>query len=134
MAGLPPRAARPGFRAVAAGLVAIVVVAGVWGRARRAREAPPPEAAVRAPSFDPAATFRERCLPCHRLGGEGGSFGPNLDRVAPALTPALVRDWILAPDALDPETRMVPARGLSRADAESLAEWVVATAKGRTWP
>ena len=39
------------------------------------------------------------CLGCHKVGTEGGAIGPDLTHVGSRLSPALIRESILTPDA-----------------------------------
>jgi mono/diheme cytochrome c family protein len=39
------------------------------------------------------------CLGCHKVGSEGGAIGPDLTRIGARLSPNLLREAILAPDA-----------------------------------
>lgn len=39
------------------------------------------------------------CLGCHKVGAEGGAIGPALSGIGRRLSPALLREAILAPDA-----------------------------------
>jgi mono/diheme cytochrome c family protein len=51
-------------------------------------------------SSDPMAIIRAGgCLGCHKLGAEGGAIGPDLTRIGGRLSPSLLREAILAPDA-----------------------------------
>ncbi|MDX1661629.1 MAG: cytochrome c [Gemmatimonadota bacterium] len=81
------------------------------------------------PPPEPAELYHEHCLPCHRLGGEGGIYGPDLDRVGEKLSPSFVAAYIRAPSALERDARMPPSIGLSREQIESLAAYVVEEAR-----
>lgn len=75
--------------------------------------------------------YAERCTACHRLGGEGGTYGPNLDRVGRVRTAAYVHQYVESPTSLNPDARMPPAAfGLSHEEVEDIARYVVATALG----
>lgn len=91
---------------------------------------PPP------PPRDPAVLFAEWCSACHRLGGRGGTWGPDLDRVGRSLTERAIRDWILDPAALDPDARMPRTPGMTPAEARAMARYVVRAAghPGRVAP
>jgi mono/diheme cytochrome c family protein len=55
--------------------------------------------------------FRIHCSRCHRLNGEGGAIGPELNAAAnPAgrRDPAWLRAWIDAPSRITPTARMEP--------------------------
>ncbi len=75
-----------------------------------------------APAADASATvrdgfeaFRIHCSKCHRINGEGGSIGPELNAgVNPVeyRDDAWLRSWITEPDAIRPGTRMPPLNPL----------------------
>jgi len=51
-------------------------------------------------STDPMEITRAAgCTACHKVGGEGGAIGPDLNHVGARLSAALIRESILAPDA-----------------------------------
>jgi mono/diheme cytochrome c family protein len=51
-------------------------------------------------SNDPMAIIRAAgCTACHKIAGEGGAIGPELDHVGGRLSANLIRESILAPDA-----------------------------------
>jgi mono/diheme cytochrome c family protein len=51
-------------------------------------------------STDPMTIIRAGgCLACHKLGAEGGAIGPPLSGIGRRLSPALLREAILTPDA-----------------------------------
>ncbi|MFQ5690536.1 MAG: cytochrome b N-terminal domain-containing protein [Gemmatimonadota bacterium] len=84
-----------------------------------------------------ATLFAQRCLACHRLGGHGGTYGPNLDQVGKFRTVAYIHQYMEEPTSLNPDARMPPAVGLSHEQVEDVARYVVATAlegyeRGRT--
>ena len=39
------------------------------------------------------------CTGCHKVGSEGGAIGPDLTHVGSRLSPNLIRESILTPDA-----------------------------------
>lgn len=96
-----------------------------WWRGRHPLEEGPTLASPR----DPASLFREKCLPCHALAGEGGTYGSDLDEVGRRLTRELVAAYIRAPSAIRPDSRMPPARGLTPMEIDSLADYVVDRAR-----
>ncbi len=77
---------------------------------------------------------RHACAACHIAGERGGYVGPELNGSADRLKPGWVVAWLLAPERWKPGT-LEPDRGLSRADAEALAAYVLSLparrAKGR---
>lgn len=51
-------------------------------------------------SKDPMGIIRGAgCTGCHKIAGEGGAIGPDLDHVGSRLSAAQIRESILAPDA-----------------------------------
>ncbi|MBW2416985.1 MAG: cytochrome c [Deltaproteobacteria bacterium] len=57
------------------------------------------------------AAFRVHCSKCHKLNGEGGSIGPELNAAASPVElrdPQWLRAWIEEPGRIRPETRMPP--------------------------
>jgi ABC-type phosphate/phosphonate transport system substrate-binding protein/cytochrome c2 len=63
------------------------------------------------------------CAACHMSGKQGGYVGPVLDDVGARLRPGWLMAWIQHPTRFRPETIM-PERGLSDADARSLAAFL----------
>jgi glucose/arabinose dehydrogenase len=102
-----------------------------------------------ADSADPdGMTLMERygCLGCHRLGREGGSVGPRLDRDSllirlerdhGARTPAERLRWtaskIVDPKFDNPAAEM-PTLGVAAADAERIAGFLVGAGEGAARP
>lgn len=72
--------------------------------------------------------FRVHCLPCHRLGGAGGTYGPDLGRIGRVRTVAEIHEYAERPSALNPEARMLPVIGLTHEQVEDVARYVRATA------
>ena len=64
------------------------------------------------------------CIACHIAGPKGGYVGPELNGSAARLKPGWIASWLLAPQRFKPGT-LEPDRGLSRADAEALAAYVL---------
>ncbi|MEK7279547.1 MAG: c-type cytochrome [Nitrospirota bacterium] len=62
--------------------------------------------------------FKEKigCIACHRVGGEGGTVGPFLDRSGFRLQPEYIFRWAKNPQAFLKNTKM-PNFGLSDEDA-----------------
>jgi cytochrome c2 len=68
-----------------------------------------PAADAPAPVQQGFAAFRIHCSRCHAVNGDGGTLGPELNRVpAPAGTrdAKWLRDWIDDPSRISPNTRM----------------------------
>lgn len=63
------------------------------------------------------------CNGCHRVGEEGGTVGPALDRAGFRLNAAWVYRWVKYPQAMKPGTRM-PALGVSDADAKAVTVYL----------
>lgn len=63
------------------------------------------------------------CNGCHRVGEEGGTVGPALDRAGFRLNAAWVYRWVKYPQAMKPGTRM-PALGVTDADAKAVTMYL----------
>jgi mono/diheme cytochrome c family protein len=78
-------------------------------RDRFPRLAPPPGASEQVHAGFEA--FRIHCSKCHKLNGEGGRIGPELNAPDAPLAdrdPAWLRSWIESPATIRPGTRMPP--------------------------
>jgi mono/diheme cytochrome c family protein/cytochrome c551/c552 len=59
-----------------------------------------PSAGIAGASTDPMTIIRGGgCTGCHKISGEGGAIGPDLTHVGSRLSPSLIRESILLPDA-----------------------------------
>ena len=59
-----------------------------------------PSAGIAGGSTDPMTIIRGAgCTACHKINGEGGAIGPDLTHVGSRLSPNLIRESILLPDA-----------------------------------
>ncbi len=90
------------------------------------RMAPPPDASaeVRA-GFD---AFRVHCSKCHKLNGEGGSIGPELNAAAKPVQyrdEEWLRTWIVDPSRIRPNARM-PALNPALPDRERTVDQILA--------
>ncbi len=73
------------------------------------RMAPPPDASAQV--LDGFAAYRVHCSKCHKLNGEGGSLGPELNAAVSPLKvrdPTWLRTWIENPSRIRPDARMPP--------------------------
>jgi len=60
----------------------------------------PTAAGIASGSTEPMAIIRGAgCTGCHKVGSEGGAIGPDLTHVGSRLSPNLIRESILTPDA-----------------------------------
>jgi mono/diheme cytochrome c family protein len=64
------------------------------------------------------------CRACHIAGETGGYVGPELNGSGARLRPGWTAAWLMTPQRWKPGT-LEPDRGLSRADAEALAAYVL---------
>ena len=80
---VPPRPAKAKASADSARIADVIAEAGRTGDIRRGAEV----------FADP----RMGCLPCHKVGGQGGSVGPDLSDVGRRLTPEKIVESILWP-------------------------------------
>jgi sulfur oxidation c-type cytochrome SoxX len=67
---------------------------------------------------------RHGCVACHIAGEKGGYVGPELNGSAARLKAGWTVSWLMSPQRWKPGT-LEPDRGLSRADAEALAGYVL---------
>lgn len=68
-----------------------------------------------------------RCAQCHRIGGQGGSGGPDLSRVGanPSRTPEWLKEHIKNPRAHSPSSRMPGFEGkIPDADLDNLVAYL----------
>lgn len=68
-------------------------------------------------------TFRQTCVACHSVNGEGGNVGPALDDVASRLDADYLARWLRDPAALRPGTRM-PQLDLSDQQVDELVTYL----------
>ena len=72
-----------------------------------------------------AAVFKEnQCFECHKLGGVGGNVGPALDDVGARLTPEQIRQQIVDPTSLHPNSSMPPYNELSESELQALVDFL----------
>ncbi len=63
------------------------------------------------------------CAACHRIGDEGGTSGPALDRAGFMSNTDWLYRWIKNPQAIEPRTKM-PALGLTDEDAVAVVAYL----------
>lgn len=72
-----------------------------------------------------AALFKEHgCFDCHKLGGVGGDTGPELDDVGSRLDVETLKQQIVDPESLNPDTEMPANADLSDADLQALVDFL----------
>ena len=74
------------------------------------------------------AAYRVHCSKCHKLNGEGGNLGPELNAPGRPLAdrdPAWLRAWIEEPERIRPNTRMEPLNP-KLPDRERVVEEIIA--------
>lgn len=74
--------------------------------------------------------YRKNCSACHRLGGQGGTYGPDLGRVGRLRTVAYIHQYTEDPSSLNRDARMPAAVNLTHEQVEDVSRYVVATARG----
>ncbi|MCR9140887.1 MAG: c-type cytochrome [bacterium] len=90
----------------------------------------PPEPDLKAPTVVAAAPgspqigdapekYRQLCVACHALGGEGGNVGPALDGVASRYDTEYLNRWLADPAGVKPGTTM-PKLPLTDAERREL--------------
>ena len=72
---------------------------------------------------------RYACTACHRLNGEGGEIGPELDRAGVRLNPEWIYRWIQDPLAIQRDSTM-PAFGLSDHEAKAITLYLMTLQAG----
>jgi mono/diheme cytochrome c family protein len=91
---------------------------------------PPKDATVLAQrGFD---AFRQHCLSCHGMNGEGGGKGKDLNRPVSAIqqhSEAWLKRWMLDPGAMMPGTAMPALSVLAGPDADHTADAIIAYLK-----
>ena len=85
-----------------------------------AEQAPPGPERVSAPLLLDAGG----CRGCHRIGGHGGTLGPDLAGVGQRLSRERLRRQLLAPRQLDPTSAMPAYDHLSAAEIELLLDYL----------
>lgn len=63
------------------------------------------------------------CSSCHKIGDEGGGFGPDLTKVASRRTADEIRVYITNPKSVNPEAKM-PAQALAEDDLNVLLKYL----------
>ncbi|TNE47974.1 MAG: c-type cytochrome [Deltaproteobacteria bacterium] len=82
----------------------------------------PNQAKNKAPA-KPPTIFRQLCIACHSLHGQGGKVGPALDHVGRKYTPVYLQKWLTDPQAVKPGTQM-PKLPLSKDNLTKLVEYL----------
>lgn len=67
--------------------------------------------------------FKEVCIACHSLGGNGGNVGPALDHVGSKFDAAYLTKWIADPQSVKPDTKM-PQLGLSGQEQSEVVQFL----------
>jgi cbb3-type cytochrome oxidase cytochrome c subunit len=65
------------------------------------------------------------CSACHRIGGVGGTIGPDLSDVGRKRDKAWIVQQLIDPKAHDPKSIMPSFAKLQQKDREDLAEYLV---------
>lgn len=71
-----------------------------------------------------AAAFREKCMSCHSIGGEGGSTGPALDHIGSLYDAGQIARYIEDPKSVYSGSRMPPQTDVNVSDREALGEFL----------
>jgi mono/diheme cytochrome c family protein len=67
------------------------------------------------------------CATCHMIDGEGASAAPDLSRVGATRDASWLRQWISAPEAVDPFASMPPfANLLTEAEMTAVVNYLAA--------
>ncbi len=70
------------------------------------------------------------CATCHSIGGIGGRIGPSLDDVGNKMKAETMKEILLDPKLLNPNTVMPPFEG-SEEDLEALVAYLQSLKQGR---
>lgn len=84
--------------------------------------AAPSKVRAQAPVPQPVI-FRQLCIACHALKGQGGRIGPALDLVGRKYTPVYLKKWLTDPQAVKPGTKM-PKLPLSKDNLKKLVAYL----------
>lgn len=67
--------------------------------------------------------FTQMCLACHKVDGEGGEIGPNLDNIGKTRSKEFIKAWLADPVKVKANSKM-PKLPLSEEEIESLANYL----------
>ena len=83
----------------------------------------PTHAMLEGTKDDRPQAFRQICVACHSLGGQGASVGPPLDGVGARLDAEFLRKWLKKPSSVKPDSKM-PELGLSDSQVDELVTFL----------
>ena len=64
-----------------------------------------------------------RCLTCHNINGQGGTFAPELTTMGSRLKKQWIEQFLAAPDVLRPLTQQMPKMKLTPAETRAAADY-----------
>ncbi|MDR4496794.1 MAG: cytochrome c [Candidatus Scalindua sp.] len=84
---------------------------------------------VKEPIDEPADTFAHllndvRCMTCHNIQGEGGSFAPELTHEGSKLKQAWIKGFLQKPDIIRPLLQQMPKFNISEEEAETAVKFI----------
>ncbi len=80
------------------------------------------------PLKDAPEFYKQVCVACHAVGGQGGNVGPALDGVAARYSPEELDRWLADPQSVKPGTAM-PNLHLADDVRERLGSWLLTLKK-----
>lgn len=107
------------------GVLAAVVVTGCAMSALAAQGAKAPPAAPAGDKVKGAEIFKaQKCTICHKIGGLGGTLGPELTLVGGRRDKAWFKKYLVNPKITDPKNKM-PAVAVKGPDLDHLIAYLV---------
>jgi len=84
---------------------------------------------IKEPIDEPADTFAHllndvRCMTCHNIQGEGGSFAPELTHEGSKLKRKWIKGFLQKPDIIRPLLQQMPKFNISEKEAETAVEFI----------
>lgn len=71
-----------------------------------------------------AGAFKEHCMGCHQIGGEGGGIGPALDTINEKYDATQIAEFIRDPRSVDPESEMPAQSQIGDTDRRAIGEFL----------
>lgn len=81
------------------------------------------EAPAAAAGADAKEVFKAKCAACHKIGGAGGSVGPDLSKVGGAKDKEWLKKWLKDPKAVKADSKMMKV-DLTDAELDALAGYL----------
>ncbi|MGR3309510.1 MAG: c-type cytochrome, partial [Candidatus Brocadiales bacterium] len=68
--------------------------------------------------------YEKRCLTCHNIRGEGGTFAPPWDPEGSKLKASWVANFLQTPDIIRPILQQMPKLGITEEEAKSAVDFI----------